>query len=302
MTRPCSVGPAARGAVEFVVLWSAGVVLLVALSLVPASLAAQDTLPAYLRDRGAGVRTSLLGTYVRKGELLIYPFFEYYWDHNAEYKPSELGYGPDTTDYRGRYRASEGILFLGYGIAENVALEFEAAVITAELETSPSDTSSGRQDKVKESGLGDVEGQIRWRFQRETASRPELYTFFEAVFPLQPDRHIIGTQDWEFATGIGLVRGYRWGTLTLRASVEYVPAAHPQIDAGEYAIEWLRRFSRRWRVAAAIEGVQLDEVSLITEVQYHFGRHAYLKVNNSVGLTQNATDFAPEIGVLFSLP
>ncbi len=302
MTRPCSVGLATRGAVEFVVTWGAGVVLLVGLSLFPARLAAQDTLPAYLRDRGTGVRTSLLGTYVRKGELLIYPFFEYYWDHNLEYKPSELGYGADTTDFRGRYRASEGILFVSYGIAENVALEFEAAVITAELETSSSDTASARPDKVKESGLGDVEGQIRWRFQRETASRPELYTFFETVFPLQRDRHIIGTQDWEFATGLGLVRGYRWGTLTLRASVEYVPAAHPQIDAGEYAVEWLRRFSPRWRVAAAIEGVQLDEVSLITEVQYHFGRHAYLKANTSVGLTENATDFAPEIGVLFSLP
>jgi hypothetical protein len=154
---------------------------------------------------------------------------------------------------------------------------------------------------VYESGLGDVEGQIRWRFQRETAKRPELYTFFEAVFPLQPDRHLIGTQEWEFASGVGFVRGYGWGTLTLRASVEFAPESDTPVDAGEYGIEWLRRFSPRWRVAAAIEGVQLDEVSLITEVQYHFGRHAYLKLNSSVGLTPNATDFAPEIGIMFPL-
>jgi len=69
-------------------------------------------LPRYLRDRGTGVRTSLLGSYVGHGELLVYPFFEWYADGNLEYKPSELGYGASRVDYRGRYRASEGILFV----------------------------------------------------------------------------------------------------------------------------------------------------------------------------------------------
>jgi hypothetical protein len=277
-----------------------GLALLLMLAIAPRIAAAQDDQP-WLRDRGPGVRTSLLGSYVRRGELLIYPFYEYYADHDLEYKPSELGYGPSLTDYRGKYQASEGILFFGYGVGADVALEFEAAVIDATLETAANDTSSGKPPEVHESGLGDVEGQIRWRFQRETAKRPELYTFFEAVFPLQPDRHLIGTQEWEFASGVGFVRGYGWGTLTLRASVEFAPESDTPVDAGEYGIEWLRRFSPRWRVAAAIEGVQLDEVSLITEVQYHFGRHAYLKLNSSVGLTPNATDFAPEIGIMFPL-
>jgi hypothetical protein len=277
-----------------------GLALLLMLAIAPRIAAAQDDQP-WLRDRGPGVRTSLLGSYVRRGELLIYPFYEYYSDHDLEYKPSELGYGPSLTDYRGKYQASEGILFFGYGAGADVALEFEAAVIDATLETAANDTSSGKPPEVHESGLGDVEGQVRWRFQRETAKRPELFTFFETVFPLQRDRHLIGTQEWEFASGVGFVRGYRWGTLTLRASVEFVPEADQQVDAGEYAIEWLRRFSPRWRVAAAIEGVQLDEVALITEVQYHFGRHAYLKLNSSVGLTPNATDFAPEIGIMFPL-
>ena len=35
------------------------------------ALEAQE-LPLRLRDRGTGVRTSLLGTYVRQGELLFY--------------------------------------------------------------------------------------------------------------------------------------------------------------------------------------------------------------------------------------
>ena len=58
------------------------------------------------RDRGTGIPTSMFGTYVQPRELLVYPFFEYYRDANAEYSPNELGYGLDQ-DYRGRYWANE---------------------------------------------------------------------------------------------------------------------------------------------------------------------------------------------------
>jgi hypothetical protein len=73
-----------------------------------------------------------------------------------------------------------------------------------------------------------------------------------------------------------------------------------QFDAGEYAVEWLRRLSPSWRVVAAIEGNQIDEVSFLTEVQWFINRHAVIKINNALGLTPNATDFAPEVGILFS--
>ena len=278
---------------------SRGLTLLLALIAVPGIAAGQDDQPAWLRDRGPGVRTSLLGTYVRHRELLVYPFFEWYADHDLEYKPSELGYGPSLTDYRGRYRASEGILFFGYGVTPNIALELEAAVISAEVRTSTTDTSSGRVPEVRESGLGDVEGQVRWRFQRETATRPEYFTYVGAVLPLQKSKHIIGTQDWEFFLGVGLTRGFRWGTLTVRTAAEY---ADRQFDAGEYAVEYMRQVSPVLRVIAGIEGNQVDEISLLTEVQLHAGRHVIVKLNNAVGLTQNATDFAPEVGVLLALP
>jgi hypothetical protein len=272
--------------------------LAIAMALIPAGRepAAQE-LPAYLRDRGTGVRTSLLGSYVRQRELLVYSFFEYYSDRNLEYKPSELGYSL-AQDYRGRYRASEGLLFFGYGLTGDIALEFEAAVISAELRKSPSDTATV-PSRIRESGLGDVEGQIRWRFQRETETRPELFTYFGTVLPLQKSRKIIGTQHLEHFFGIGLVRGFRWGTLTVRTAAEYDHGTK-QFDAGEYAIEWLRRLSPSWRVVAAIEGNQVDEVSLLTEVQWFINRHAAFKINSGLGLTPNATDFAPEVGFMFS--
>ncbi len=258
------------------------------------ALRAQE--PPYLRDRGEGVATSMFGTYVRRGELLVYPFVEFYADRNLEYKPSELGYGVDV-DYRGRYRATEGLLFLSYGITDDLAVEFEAAVITAELRKSPGDTSA-MSATVEASGLGDVEGQLRWRFRRETERRPEWFGYFETVFPTAGSNSLIGTSDWEWKLGLGVAKGFDWGTITFRLSAEY-SRAEGKFEAGEYAVEYLRRLSRAFRVVALVEGVQLDEVALITEVQWHLHPRVFLKVNNGWGLTTNATDFAPEIGVMF---
>lgn len=269
--------------------WSLAVAL-------PVVAVAQEPAP-YLRDRGPGMPTSMFGTYVRQGELLVYPFFEWYADRNLEYKPSEFGYSGDT-DYRGRYRANEGLLFLSYGLGRNWAIEVEAAYIGAELQKAPTDPSA-MPGEVEETGWGDVEGQIRWRFQEETARRPELFTFFETVFPFQPQRRLIGTRAWEHKLGVGITRGFRWGTLTFRTSAEY-SAEEGKVDAGEYALEYLRRLSPAVRVVAAIEGHQLDEVALITELQWHVAPRVFFKFNHGFGLTTNATDFAPEIGVMFS--
>src|SRR5687767_5750020 len=85
------------------------------------------------RDRGEGVPLSMFGTYLTSGQLLVYPFFEYYRDGNYEYEAGELGY-VGTTELRGRYRAKEGLVLVAYGLSENLALEFEAAGISASLD------------------------------------------------------------------------------------------------------------------------------------------------------------------------
>lgn len=272
-----------------------GCLLFIVASAAPTGLAAQDQ-PPYLRDRGPGVATSMFGTYVRKGELLLYPFFEWYADHNLEYKPEEFGH-VGGEDYRGRYRASEGLIFAGYGLTENLALELEVAVISAELRKGPNDPST-MPGRVQESGLGDVEGQIRYRFQRETATRPELFTYFETVFPLQKKRDLIGTSAWEYKLGLGLTRGRLSGTYSFRVGIEW-DGEDQKVDVGEYALEYLRRFSFKWSYFSMIEGSQLDEVEFVNEIQWHFHPRATLKVGTGLGLTPNATDFGPEIGILF---
>ena len=256
-------------------------------------------LPAYLHDRGEGVPTSMFGTYIRRGEWIVYPFFEYYRDDDFEYKPEELGY-PGEVDYLGHYRAKEGLLFLSYGLGQNLAIEVEAAYISAAFEKAADDPSLV-PSRIEESGLGDVEGQIRWRFQQETERRPELFSYFETVIPHNKERVLIGTSGWELKLGTGLVKGFGWGTLTARVAVEYSEASSSHFDLGEYAVEYLKRLSPHFRVYVGLEGTQ-DELSLITEVQWHLGRNTFVRLDNGLGLTAKAADWTPEVGILFTLP
>jgi hypothetical protein len=258
-----------------------------------------DTPPVYLQDRGTGVSTSLFGTYIRKGELMLYPFYEYYRDHDYEYAPEEFGSAGDV-DFRGDYRAHETLFFVGYGLTDNVALEFEAAFISATFNKSAADLSD-LPGEIDESGLGDVEGQLRWRWRTETANRPEWFSYAEFVLPHAEDKVLIGTPGVEVKVGTGLVRGFAWGTLTARAAVEYSRGSSSPWDLGEYAVEYLKRLSPRWRVYAGLEGTQ-DELSLITEAQWHILPSGFIRFNNGVGLTSKATDWAPELGILFTIP
>jgi hypothetical protein len=236
----------------------------------------------------------MFGTYLTGGQLIVYPFFEYYRDNNYEYEAGELGFGTDTTELRGRYRAKEGLIFLGYGLSDDVAVELEAAVISASLDKSPLDGSS-MPAQLTESGLGDVEAQLRWRYSRETERRPEFFGYVETVFPFQKSKHLIGTSEWEFKFGTGVVRGFSFGTITARAAVAN---AGGRFEPGEYAVEYLRRVSRRFRFYAGIEGSE-DEVEAIAEAQIFLRPNIVLKLNSAFGVTSKAPDWAPEIGIAF---
>ena len=262
------------------------------------ALAQESERSSRLRDRGTGQPTSMFGTYIRAGEFLLYPFFEYYLDHDAEYTPDELGYGLDQ-DFRGQARASEYLVFLAYGITDWLAVEFEMALYTsARLETAPEDPTA-TPDVIQESGTGDVEGQLRARLAHETESRPEFFSYFELVSPQQTDKVLIGTPDWEYKLGFGAVRGYSFGTLSARIAVEY-SREESAAELGEYGLEYLRRLSPSWRVYLGIEGSQ-DEVELIPEAQWHIKTDKVIvKLNTAVGITSKAADWAPEVGILFS--
>jgi hypothetical protein len=185
-----------------------------------AQAVAQDSsLPGFLRDRGTGVPASLFGTYVRRGQLLVYPFFEYAKDNNREYQPKELGFGPDI-DFRSRYRSYAGQIFLGYGVTDWLAIELEGSVINARLEKSPLDTF-GTPPVIEETGVGDIEGQVRARLLGESNHRPEFFGFVEVTPATRKHKRLIAEPDFDLKPGVGLVKGFSWGTLTGRIGAEY---------------------------------------------------------------------------------
>jgi len=255
-----------------------------------------DGLPAYLADRGRGMSTSMFGTYVRKGEWLVYAFYEYTRTSGFEYAPDELGFTGDE-EYVGTLTDREALLFVSYGVTERLEVELEGALHASASLDKASDDVSAMPDPLEESGLGDVEGQVRWRWAEENEHRPEMFSYFEVGFPLQRDNVLLGTQDWEYSLGFAAIKGHTWGTITGRISLAY---SESQIEVGEYAVEYLKRLSPAWRFFAAIEGEQTDEISLIVEGQARLGRHVLLKLNTGLGLTTKAPDVAPEIGLLFS--
>ncbi len=260
----------------------------VALALAAPAPSAAQGLPFYLSDRAGGTPTSM--------EFVVYPFFEYYLDNNLEYSPNEFGFSLDQ-DFRGRYRATEGLMFLGYGLSDRLVFEVEAAMIRASLERSPDDLS-GMPDKLTEKGLGDMQIQLDWMWSKELERRPGFFSYAEIVFPHHKTKHLIGTQDLETKAGIGIIKGFRWGTLIARAAVEQAGGV---FDLGEIAVEYYNRLSKRIAVYTGFEGTQ-DEIEFIAEIQLWLSDTVRLKLNSGFGVTSKATDWAPEIGLMISFP
>lgn len=278
--------------------WRVPVVLVLLASFLPLRAGAED-LPPYLRDRGTGQRTSMFGTFVEKKQLLLYTFYEYYYDNNMQYSPNEYG-GNSTQDYEAKFRAHEGLIFLSYGFTDRLNMEMEASVISAEFTKDPNDTYA-TPNKIKESGLGDVEGQVTYTWLKETEKHPEIYTFAEAVIPHSKEKLLIGTEDWEFAFAAGGTKGFGFGTLVASIGAEYQKASETPWDLGETELGWLRRLNPKWRVYAGLEGGGTDELALITEAQRRLSATATLKMNLGIGIA-NTTDWAPEVGIMWAFP
>ena len=277
--------------------------LIAGVSVLPRTGRAQDPCePGYLRDRGAGVASSLTGIYIQKGELLVHPFFEYVRDHNREYQPKDFGVGPDV-DFRGRSRRQAGQLFLGYGVTDWLALEFEGAYLRETLRKSPRDTFP-TPTKIEESGITDLEAQVRLRPLRETARRPEVFAFLEVTARAQARKLLIGDPDWDLRPGIGLTRGFSWGTLTARVTGEYNRAGK-NLDFGEVALGYLKRLHPAWRVYLGIEGGEggaMDEWELIPSVQWSPLPAILVRLESPLGLSSKAADWSPQFGLVFTRP
>jgi hypothetical protein len=104
--------------------------------------------------------------------------------------------------------------------------------------------------------------------------------------------------------GLGLIRGYSWGTVTLRGVLEYT-REDKSLNVGEVAAEYLKRLSPALRLGLALEGGEggaPDEWSLNSDLQWRVADGVFLKVDNGLGLSSKASDWAPALGFLFAIP
>jgi hypothetical protein len=262
----------------------------------PANEQDEDDVPIHLRDRGSGVPTSMFGTYVRERELLAYSFVAYSGDNDIQYDPNEFGFAADK-EFLGRYRAREADIWLAYGLRDNLALELQVAATRASLQRAQDDTT-GLPVELKESGLGNVRARLDWRLFNESGRRPEIYTFATLLVPHDKNKALVGTENWLLNLGIGAIRGYRWGTLTLRSSMEFDLSSASVGDWGEVTLEYLKWLSPALSVDAALELLQGDEGSVRAELQWRPAPRVIVKLGGAQALTASGLDWSAQAGVL----
>jgi len=213
--------------------------------------AVQQQEPPNLRDRGPGVRTSEFQTYIGRHQLLFLTSASYAKDHNLEYNPLDWGFG-NQSDLRGTFRSSSAQLWVAYGITDWLAVEVEGSSLSARFERSSSDTTA-TPARIHESGLGDFAGQVRVRFAQERGRRPEIWGSVEVIPANQRRKVLIGDKLTDVKGEIGFTRGYRFGTMTFKTTVEW-NHGDQHWDLGETSLEYLRRLSPDFRLLLAIEG------------------------------------------------
>jgi hypothetical protein len=280
------------------------VLVLIAVSIaIPGRAMAQlAPLPQHLRDRGPGLPTSLFATYVERGQWVLFPYAAYTHDGNMEYQPSALGYGSLNEDFRGEYWSTQAQFFLAYGVTDWLALEVETSRIHARFDKSPSDTTAVPA-RIDETGLADFEAQVRVRVAREHGARPELFASLEIIPAQQQGKTLIIETPTDVRAGIGVIRGYRWGTLTFRTTVEF-NHDDQSWELGETSLEYLKQLSSAARLLVAIEGGEggaPDDYGLVTGLRWRLGPGVFLKFDNAIGLQSKATDLESQLGLLFEL-
>ena len=297
-----------RSAIGARTCWTLGLAAVVAVLLAGAAEAqnpADAPLSAHLGDRGTAIPTSKFGTYVRQGEWLVGPSFEYVRNRDFEYDPAGFGFPAPEEGFHGRYQASEARVFLAYGVSDRLAVELETGAIRASLRKA-ADDPSGLPAKNSESGLGQVRARLTWRLLEERGRRPELFGYVEALVPHEKTKPLVGAPDWVFNGGLGVIRGFRWGTVTVRAGVQYDLNSATPSDFHEYAVEYLKRLSPKWSLFLGYVVLEGDEAYLAGELQWSPNPNVVVKLGNRKGVvssalssTSNSADWAPAITVLF---
>ena len=265
---------------------------------------APGNIPDFLRDRGPGVPTSLFDIYVARHELDVVPFFAYLDNQGFQYSPDELGV-PGEETYRAKVRTEQGVLFLAYGVSDSVSVGLTVAAGGATFHKSSADPTAVPAT-IDESGLSELRPEVTWRFLTETERRPELFAFMTVGLPHSKDKYLVGLDGWLLKPGLGVAKGFSWGTLVARFGFEYDTSSASPLDFGAWMVEAQRRFSPKWWASAGFEGVtggpyNLDEVYLTGEVVWEPKPGFGVRLRPQLGLTRYTKGWGIEVGFVFRL-
>ena len=149
------------------------------------AVAQQPEAEPWLRDRGAGLPTSMFGTFIQKGELIVYPFFEAYvawqWSSRSRASPPRLTRRPAICRHCRRASRIAGVAAL---LAIEYREEPEMRGFSVRADRHRTDRPGQRRRGAADQGHGDaIEEQFKiWNFteaekegwRRSGRSKPEI--------------------------------------------------------------------------------------------------------------------------------
>ena len=97
--------------------------------------------------------------------------------------------------------------------------------------------------------------------------------------------------------GLGLIKGFAWGTLTGRISASYLPG-DGTFELGE--MDGVPQTHVREMALGAFGRGGAGRVGRDFEIQWHFKPNGARETERRHRLTAKAPDHAPEVGVVFS--
>jgi hypothetical protein len=229
----------------------------------------------------------------------------------------------EITPVKSKFRSVNANVFARYGLADDVELDLSVPYVFAEQEVDPSlsriaTNPPQRFERRDHSGLGDVNGALRWAALHEEGMIPETTVSLTVKSDTGDIERNLGTGFWTLGAGVSLVKTIDpvvfFGSLGYTAVLE-----KNAIDPGDqipYSLGMGFSLNDRVSFSTSLAGTALlrtevngreipgsgaDLHSLNFAVTIQLARHVFFEPFVNFGLTEESTDFVAGINIPFRL-
>jgi hypothetical protein len=235
---------------------------------------------------------------VSLGQLTAYPSFRRFENRGFDYSPDEFGF-PLEEDFKGDYRASQGALFISYGLSADLSVGVRATVANARFRKASSD-HSGLAGETTESGLEELSAEVAWRFSGNDGGPTELFLLTQILAPHDGDKLFLGQDGVMILPRLALIRTLSWGLLDGRLGLEYDSGSETPFDVGRWSLHALGGLTGSLDLGGGFEGQigganNFDEVWLTTYLQWSARPNLMLRVSSDFGVTALTRGWSPQI-------